>query len=130
MPNFLALAPGRRTFITPKRLATKKVAILLGIVLAGSGCITNTGGWYGLKHYGDVQPQKVESQGNTFGILDKPEEGRMVVTDTINRFKKLPLSQFELAAQAYFERSNRRCTIESAEYISTLSLEFFYSCAT
>ncbi len=100
MPNFIAPVPGRRTFITPKRLATKKAAILLGIVLAGSGCITNTGGWYGLKHYGDVQPQKVESQGNTFGILDKPEEGRMVVTDTINRFKKLPLSQFELAAQA------------------------------
>ncbi len=129
MPNFLAPVPGRRTFITPKRLATKKVAILLGIVLAGSGCITNTGGWYGLKHYGDVQPQKVESQGNTFGILDKPEEGRMMVA-WLGKSRHVPASQFELAAQAYFERSNRRCRIESVNWVGSSLVELVYSCAT
>ncbi len=108
----------------------KKVAVLLGILLAGSGC--NNMDWYTWENYRDVQPQEVKLQGNTFGIFDKPGEGRMVVTDTINRFEKLPLSQFELAAQAYFERSNRRCTIESAKHLNqpTLSFELFYFCAT
>ena len=88
--------------------------------------------WYIREDYRDVQPQEIELQGNTFGIFDKPGEGRLVVTDTINRFEKLPLNQFELAAQVYFERSNRRCTIESAKYLRqpTLTFEFFYSCAT
>ncbi len=103
------------------------------IALACSGCSKDVGGdLYNLEHYGNVQPQKFQFQGITWGVLDKPEEGRMIV---VSLAAHLPLTDAKTkqtgdAAHEYLGRSKRDCTVHSVRLASRTdgSYEFYYSC--
>lgn len=55
-------------------------AVLLAtLACVGCGSKDVGGDLYNLNNYGNVTPQRFEFQGNTWGVLDKPEEDRMPV---------------------------------------------------
>ncbi len=102
------------------------------IALACSGCVYPIrDALYALEHYGNVQPQKFQFQGITWGVLDKPEEERMIVV-SLGAFWPGPArqKQTEEAAHEYLERSKRDCTVHSVRLASYSdgSYEFYYSC--
>ena len=108
------------------------MVMLFAVACAGCGGKDTSGDLYNLTHYGNVQPQKIQFQGITWGILDKPEEGRMIVV-SLGAHSPLTdekVEQTEGAAQSYLERSNRDCTVTARKLASATdnSFEFFYSC--
>ncbi len=108
------------------------LAALIALACSGCGVSKDLGGdLYNLEHYGNVQPQKFQFQGITWGVLDKPEEERMTVV-SLGAFWPGPArqKQTEEAAHEYLERSKRDCTVTSKRLASRSdgSFEFYYSC--
>ena len=99
---------------------------LFALVASGCGGKDVGGDLYNLDHYGNVQPHKIQFQGITWGVLDKPEEGRMLVVP----LDSAQFEQYDAAAREYFELSKRKCTVISKKLASRtdFSVEFLYSC--
>ena len=111
---------------------------LIGIVvlftLACNGCAGGKdleGDLNTLNQYGNVQPQKIQFEGITWGIFDKPDEERMIVVSLGAYWPGAARAkQTEGAAHEYLERSKHDCTILSKKLASStdFSFEFYYSC--
>ena len=124
----------------------KRVTILLGITLVGSGCVPQADlihdpDWQDA--YANVRAQKVKVTDTTFVVFDNPGAGRMSVWawDPFSAPDSLPVSQFRLAAKTLFDLYQRRCTIDSVDWQGSegktlepnsegLVFEFFYHCAS
>ena len=102
------------------------MAILFALAFTGCGSKDIGGDLSNLNQYGNVQPQKIQFKGVTWGILDKPEEERMLVVP----LGDAPFEQYDGAAREFFERSKRECTVTRKRLASStdFSFEFFYSC--
>ena len=95
------------------------------LAFACSACTPNYIGDWVWDNYRDVQPQTIQSQGTTWGILDKPEEGRMLVVPG----RTGSIEQYEAAAEDYFEQVGRVCTIRSGGLKRDHdNVELFYLC--
>jgi len=110
---------------------------LYGIVvlyaLMTSGCSKDLeGDLYNLQNYGDIHPQKIQFDGVTWEILDKPTEVRMIVVSlgAWHGVTEALVEQTDGAARTYFRHANRHCSIDSRQLASGAdgSIEYFYSC--
>jgi len=107
--------------------------IVLLLVLICNGCAKDLeSDLLILTRYGDIVPQKIQFEGVTFVILDKPGDGRMIVA-TLGQWWGVTeeyVEQTAGAARKYFKQSERECTINSRRLASATdgSIEYFYSC--
>ena len=91
-----------------------------------------TGDLHVLQSYGDISPQKLQFDGITWGVLDKPKENRMIVVSlgAWHGVTEELVKQTDGAARAYFRHVKRDCSIDSRQLASGTdgSIEYFYSC--
>ena len=113
----------------------KLSAIAILAALACAGCVSKdvSGDLDVLENYGNVKPLRFEFQGNTWGILDKPKEGRMLVV-SLGAHGALGDQLFErteAAVHGYLSQTSRVCEIGSKRLMSAtdLSVEFVYVCS-
>ena len=102
-------------------------------VLMSAGCSKDVqGDLYITQNYGNVQPQRIQFNGTDWGVLDKPEEGRMIVVGlgAWHGVTEELLNNANGAARTFLQRSERDCAIDSRKLASGTdgSLEYFYSC--
>ncbi len=107
------------------------IVVLFTLACYGCGSKDLGGDLKLLIQYGNVQPQKIQFEGITWGIVDKPDEERMIVV-SLGAYSPGAAreKQTEGAAHEYLERSKRDCTILSKKLASStdFSFEFYYSC--
>lgn len=106
------------------RISFLSIAILM---LCGVGCIPNPDAYnmYVVEHYGSVQGERVEVDGETFAVLNKPEEGRLLVA---HASKFYPIDYWRHVATTYLDRSGQACVIDRSQEITPRQIEFFYTC--
>ena len=108
------------------------IVVLFTLACYGCGVSKDLGGDLNLlTQYGNVQPQKIQFEGITWGIFDKPDEERMIVVSLGAYWPGAARAkQTEGAAHEYLERSKRDCAILSQTLASHTdwSFEFYYSC--
>lgn len=83
------------------------------------------------RNYRNVQLETVQSQGFAWIIVDKPKEGRMLVTSLKDIEFRAPFAQNEAAAQDYFALLKSDCTVGERRIAMPArydSAEFFYTC--
>lgn len=99
---------------------------------------------YTLENYTGVQVQRIQANGETWRIFDKPGEGRLMITPSIGRAASVGAAQgatlglsdggrdtvqeFQAAAQAYLENRDGSCTITNGALVVSPQYEFFYVC--
>lgn len=114
---------------------------LLGSAFLLSAC---GGVGYALENYTGVQVERIEANGETWRILDKPEEGRLMITPSIGRAAAVGAAQgatfglsdggrdtfqeFRAAAATYLGNGEARCTITNGALVVSPQYEFFYVC--
>lgn len=109
--------------------------LVAAFVLAGCGGIE-----YISQHYSDVSPQDVAMPDDTYGVSDKPAEGRMLVQSSIGTgvaqgigaglFSADPLPKpfFQAAAERFLAQTGRKCRITDGYTLAMTSWEFRYVC--
>ena len=113
------------------RSALSVVTVVIAVL--SNGCSKDLEGDLDvLRNYGDVVPRKLQHEGETYGVLDRPDEGRMIAVSLgpwwgVNQ--KL-IEQTTGAAERYLHDTARDCKIDRMRLASGTdgSMEFFYSC--
>ena len=105
------------------RYAVMAIAVL---VMGGGTCNPDAYSLYVLDHYGSIQGQMVDVDGGSFALLDKPEEGRLLVAHIENY---LSLDQWRHVAEVFLKRSGRACAISRSNTVTPRQIEFYYTCS-
>jgi len=122
-------------------MGSAKKVMLLCSFFAVSAC---SGAGYAIENYGGVDVQRIQANGESWRIFDKPEEGRLMITPTLGRAASVgavqgatlgmsdggkdTMAEFESAADAYVKSRNPDCAVTEGALVITPQYEFFYEC--
>ena len=98
------------------------LTLVVASVLTLAGCSKDLAGdLHVLEHYGDVIPQKFQFEGETFGVLDRPEQERMIVVSLGPWWgvSEELMARTNAAAEEYLQDSQRICTVDSMRLASS-----------
>ena len=101
------------------------IMAIVALVLGGGTCNPDAYSIYVLNNYGSVRGQMIDIDDDSFAVLDKPEEGRLLVAHSANFY---PLDQWKHVAETFLERSGRSCTITQSKVVTPRQIEFYYAC--
>ena len=102
------------------------VVVVAALVLGGGTCSPDAYSLYVLENYGSVEGEMVDVGGDSFAVLDKPDEGRLLVAHMENVYA---LEQWQHVADTYLGQSQRDCTITRSRAVTPRQIEFYYTCA-
>lgn len=117
---------------------TRALAAALALGLAGC-----SGMGYAIQNYSGVKVEKHVTSEGVFRIFDKPEEGRLMITESLGAAFRhgwaegstlgianpnWPTEDMQRFAQSWLDISGRKCKITSGRLIIMPQWEFFYEC--
>lgn len=111
-----------------KRTDVLRYMVVLAAVLVLGGGICNPDAYslYVLDNYGSVEGEMLDVGGDSFAVLDKPGEGRLMVAHIENFYA---LEHWQHVAETYLGQSGRDCTITRSHVVTPRQIEFYYACA-
>jgi hypothetical protein len=95
------------------------------MVLGAGGCNPDAYSLYVLENYGSVRGEMFDVGDDSFAVLDKPQENRMIVAHASNFY---PLDEWRQVAAAFLERDGRDCDITQTHPVTPRQIEFYYLC--
>ena len=101
------------------------IMAIVALVLGGGTCNPDAYSIYVLNNYGSVRGQMIDIDDDSFAVLDKPEEGRMLVA---HASKFYPMDRWRQVAATYLERTGRSCELAQSSVISPRQIEVYYAC--
>ena len=109
------------------RAFTARIAGMLAMALAltAGNCNPDAYSLYLLKNYGSVRGEMFDVGNDSFAVLDKPQENRMIVAHASNFY---PLDKWRQVAAAFLERDGRDCDIAQTHPVTPRQIEFYYLC--
>lgn len=112
-----------------------KLLIVVAAALALTGC---QGMGYAIQHYGNTPRLNwTDASGKSFGIYDKPDENRMMVTASMAKSIAIGATYFlasdggfvyKAAAEEYLLEQGRDCLATSTTLIVEPQYEVAYTC--
>lgn len=119
---------------------TRKFLIFVSLLMV-SAC---SGMGYAIENYSGVDVQRIQVNGESWRIFDKPNEDRLMITPSIGRAAsagavqgatfgisdggKDTMTEFEAAANAYIKSRNSKCEVSKGALVINTQYEFFYEC--
>lgn len=104
------------------RLATMA---LVAVILGGGSCNPDAYSLYVLDNYGSVRGEMIDVDGESFAVLDKPKESRLLVAHIQNFY---PLERWRDVATTFLHRSGRHCELMQVKEVTPRQIEFRYAC--
>ena len=98
---------------------------IVALTLGAGNCNPDAFSIYVLENYGSVHGQMVNVGDDSFAVLDKPEEGRMLIAHASNFY---PMDQWRQTAATYLERTGRSCKIAQTSIVTPRQIEVYYAC--
>lgn len=122
-------------------MARTRKFLVLASVFTLSAC---SGAGYAIENYSGVDVQRIQVNGESWRIFDKPNENRLMITPSLGRAASVgavqgatfgisdggkdTMAEFEAAADAYVQSRKSKCRVTKGALVINPQYEFFYEC--